>query len=129
MVRLLPVLLLLMPTINRLLEAGLFADERPLEVEGTAGSRTCIGLTSKRSSKRIRLREGGPPPPLRVPGGGVGVMDTKGDTRLTASATKGDNSSSGSKEALLLTPPEALLVFTISESPVVQTELAHKLFM
>ena len=56
-------------------------------------------------------------------------MDTKGDTRLTASATKGDNSSSGSKEALLLTPPEALLVFTISESPVVQTELAHKLFM
>ena len=84
--------------------------ERPLEVEGTAGSKTCMGRTSSLSSNKILfLGEGAP----FLGGGEVGVMDTKGDTRLTASATKGDNSSSGSKEALLLTPPEALLVFTI----------------
>ena len=74
------------------------------EVEAT-------GLTSSLSSTKMRLRGEGPcEPPAEAPEGGwVGVMDTKGETLLTASA-KGDNSGSESTEALRFSP---LRVFTI----------------
>ena len=74
------------------------------------------GLTSSLSSTKIRFLGDGQRPPFRPPleGGGVGVIDTKGDTLLTASA-KGDKDSGSSLEeveAFRLRSP-AFLVFTI----------------
>ena len=91
------------------------AMEAALEVEATACTILEVeatGLTSSLSSTRIRLRGEGPEDRPPRQGGGVGVMDTKGDTLLTASA-KGDNSGSedeSSKEAFRFSP---LRVFTI----------------
>ena len=76
------------------------------------------GLTSNLSSTKIRFLGDGPqrpplcPPPLD--GGGVGVIETKGDTLLTASA-KGDKDSGSSEDevdAFRFRSP-AFLVFTI----------------
>ena len=73
------------------------------------------GLTSSLSSTRIRFLGDGQRPPLPPrDGGGVGVIETKGDTLLTASA-KGDKDSGSSLEeveAFRLRSP-AFLVFTI----------------
>ena len=76
------------------------------------------GLTSNLSSTRIRFLGDGPPPFPPRDGGGVGVIETKGETLLTASAN-GDKDSAGSSEedieavdAFLLRSP-AFLVFTI----------------
>lgn len=88
--------------------------EAALEVEATACTNLEVeatGLTSSLSSTRIRLARGGPTLDTPRQGGGVGVIETKGETLLTASA-KGDNSGSeeSSKEALRFSP---LRVFTI----------------
>ena len=86
------------------------------------------GLTSNLSSTRIRFRGDGPPL-LPRDGGGVGVIETKVDTLLTASA-KGDKDSGSSKDmeaddAFLFRSPAFLsfggfLVFTI-----LNTQLFH----